>query len=155
MTNSIYQQAKEIQQLAGKFLCEEVGTPYTDIEEWKEVQKHLATCIEEVLKQEGSTPEEEGEILLAVLMGYTVAVRKQKNIAIAMERANWVLKELQDPLLKCKLAVLCYGECYDEDLADMARRLIEEQKQVGNEKAVYATEVLLMSMEENKVALSS
>ena len=88
-------------------------------------------------------------------MGYTVTVRKQKNIAIAMERANRVRKELQDPLLKCKLAVLCYGECYDEELVDMARRLIEEMKLAGNEKAVYATEVLLMSMEENKITLSS
>ena len=153
MTNSIYQQAKEIQQLAGKFLYEEVGTPYTDIEEWKEVQKHLATCIEEVLKQEGSTPEEEGEILLAVLMGYTVAVRKQKNIAIAMERANRVLKELQNPLLKCKLAVLCYGECFDEELAAMAHQLIEEQKLAGNEVAVSATEVLLLSIEESYAAV--
>ena len=153
MTNSIYQQAKEIQQLAGKFLCEEVGTPYTDIEEWKEVQKHLATCIEEVLKKEGSTPEEEGEILLAVLMGYTVAVRKRKNIAVAMERANRVLKGIQDPLLKCKLAVLCYGECFDEELAAMAHQLIEEQKLAGNEVAVSATEVLLLSIEESYAAV--
>ena len=153
MTNSIYQQAKEIQQLAGKFLCEEVGTPYTDIEEWKEVQKHLATCIEEVLKKEGSTPEEEGEILLAVLMGYTVAVRKRKNIAVAMERANRVLKGIQDPLLKCKLAVLCYGECFDEELAAMAHQLIEEQKLAGNEGAVSATEVLLLSIEESYAAV--
>ena len=55
MTNSITQ-AKEIQQLAGKFLCEEVEKPYTDIEEWRKVQEHLATCMEALLKQEGSTP---------------------------------------------------------------------------------------------------
>lgn len=149
MTNSIYQQAKEIQQLAGRFLCEEGGKPYTDIEEWKEVQMHLATCAEELLKQEGATPDEEGEILLAVLMGYTVAVRKRKNIAVAMERANRVLKGIQDPLLKCKLAVLCYGECFDEELAAMAHQLIEEQKLAGNEKAVYETEVLLLNIEES------
>ena len=153
MTNSIYQQAKEIQQLAGKFLCEEGVNLYTDIEEWKEVQMHLDTCAEELLKQEGATPDEEGEILLAVLMGYTVAVRKRKNIAVAMERANRVLKGIQDPLLKCKLAVLCYGECFDEELAAMAHQLIEEQKQAGNEVAVSATEVLLLSIEESYAAV--
>ena len=153
MTNSIYQQAKEIQQLAGKFLSEEGVNPYTDIEEWKEVQMHLATCAEELLKQEGATPDEEGEILLAVLMGYTVAVRKRKNIAVAMERANRVLKGIQDPLLKCKLAVLCYGECFDEELAAMAHQLIEEQKLAGNEVAVSATEVLLLSIEESYAAV--
>ena len=151
MTNSIYTQAKEIQQLAGKFLCEEVARPYTDIEEWKEVQEHLAVCIEELLKQEGSTPEEEGEIVLAVLMGYTIAVRKRKNIAIAMKRANQVLTEIQSPILKCQLAVLCYGECFDEELAIMAHRLIEGEKQAGNEKAVCDIEALLLSIEESYV----
>ena len=147
MTNSTILQAKEIQQLAGRFLYEEAAKPYTDVEEWKEVQGHLATCIELLLKQEGSTPEEEGEIVLAVLMGYAIAVRKRKNIAVAMERANRVLPILQDPVLKCRLAIFCYGECYDEELANLAHRLIEEQKVMGDSQAAMGLEELLLSME--------
>ena len=147
MTNSKNLQAKEIQQLAGRFLYEEAAKPYTDVEEWKEVQGHLATCIETLLKQEGGTPEEEGEIVLAVLMGYAIAVRKRKNIAVAMERANRVLPILQDPVLKCRLAIFCYGECYDEELANLAHRLIEEQKVKGDSQAATGLEELLLSME--------
>ena len=149
MTNSIHIQAKEIQQLAGRFLYEEAAKPYTDVEEWKEVQGHLATCIENLLKQEGSTPEEEAEIVLAVLMGYAIAVRKRKNIAIAMERANRVLPILEDPVLKCRLAIFCYGECYDEELANLAHRLIEEQKVKGDNQAAVGLEDMLVCMEEN------
>ena len=147
MTNSTTLQAKEIQQLAGRFLYEEAAKPYTDVEEWKEVQGHLATCIEDLLKQEGGTPEEEGEIVLAVLMGYAIAVRKRKNIAVAMERANRVLPLLQDAVLKCRLAIFCYGECYDEELANLAHRLIEEQKVKGDSQAAMGLEELLLSME--------
>ena len=152
MTNSTILQAKEIQQLAGKFLYEEAAKPYTDVEEWKEVQEHLSTCIEALLKQEGSTPEEEGEIVLAVLMGYSVAVRKRKNIAIAMERANQVLPLLQDAVLKCRLAIFCYGECYDDKLASMAHQLIEEQKELGDSQAAAGLEDMLVCMEENYLA---
>lgn len=147
MTNSIILQAKEIQLLAGKFLYEEAAKPYTDVEEWKEVQEHLNTCIETLLKQEGSTPEEEGEIVLAVLMGYSVAVRKRKNIAIAMERANQVLPLLKDAVLKCRLAIFCYGECYDDKLANMAHLLIEEQKVLGDKQMAEGLEDLLICME--------
>ena len=147
MTNSTILQAKEIQLLAGKFLYEEAANPYTDVEEWKEVQEHLNTCIETLLKQEGSTPEEEGEIVLAVLMGYSVAVRKRKNIAIAMERANQVLPLLQDAVLKCRLAIFCYGECYDDKLANMAHLLIEEQKVLGDKQMAEGLEDLLICME--------
>ena len=149
MTNSIHIQAKEIQQLAGRFLYEEAAKPYTDVEEWKEVQGHLATCIEYLLKKEGGTPEEEAEIVLAVLMGYAIAVRKRKNIAIAMERANRVLPILEDPVLKCRLAIFCYGECYDEELANLAHRLIEEQKVKGDNQAAVGLEDMLVCMEEN------
>lgn len=149
MTNSTILQAKEIQLLAGKFLYEEAANPYTDVEEWKEVQEHLNTCIETLLKQEGSTPEEEGEIVLAVLMGYSVAVRKRKNIAIAMERANQVLPLLQDAVLKCRLAIFCYGECYDDKLANMAHLLIEEQKVLGDKQMAEGLEDLLICMEGN------
>ena len=147
MTNSTILQAKEIQQLAGRFLYEEAAKPYTDVEEWKEVQGHLATCIEDLLKQEGGTPEEEGEIVLAILMGYSIAVRKRKNIAVAMERANRVLPLLQDAVLKCRLAIFCYGECYDDKLANMAHLLIEEQKVLGDKQMAEGLEDLLICME--------
>ena len=151
MTNSIILQAKEIQLLAGKFLYEEAANPYTDVEEWKEVQEHLNTCIETLLKQEGSTPDEEGEAVLAILMGYTIAVRNRKNIGKAMLRAQEVLPKITDPVLKCRLTVFCYGECYDEELAQTAHQLIEEQKEGSRDPQLAALEELLLCMEESYV----
>ena len=150
MTNSIsYQRAKEIQQLAGQMLQQEAANPYTDIEEWKAIQRHLATCIGILTEKKGSTLQEEGEMVLAILMGYTIAVRNKRNIALALERGFKVLPLLNDPILKCKLAVFCYGECFDEELAKMAYQLIEEQKQTGNDASLYGTEKLLQNIEEN------
>ena len=148
MTNSIYNQAKEIQKLAGKLLYEEAAKPYTDIEEWRKQQEMLAKETDALLKQEGATPEEEAEIVLAILMGYTIAVRNRKNIAKGMERAWRVMPKIQDPELKCRLAVFCYGECRDEELAATAHRLIGELRQNGNEEATGELEELLLSFAE-------
>lgn len=137
--------AREIQQVVMRCLLEESRVPYTDVEEWTATQAFLARSIGGLLKQEGSTPNEEGERLLAILMGYTIAVRNRRNIAVALEQAERVIPQITDKLLKCKLAVYCYGECLDEELGMMAHRFIEEQKLCGNPKEVACLEELLMN----------
>ena len=138
MTNSIYLQAKEIQRLAGGILQNKENNPFTDVEEWKDVQNQLAIGINYLIQQEGSTPDEEGEAVLAILMGYTIAVRNRKNIGKAMLRAQEVLPKITDPVLKCRLTVFCYGECYDEELAQTAHQLIEEQKEGSRDPQLAA-----------------
>ena len=151
MTNSIYLQAKEIQQLAGRILNNKEAMPYTDIEEWKDIQNRLAIGINYLIQQEGNTPDEEGEAVLAILMGYTIAVRNRKNIGRAMLRAQEVLPKITDPVLKCRLTVFCYGECYDEELAKTAHHLIEEQKEMSQDQQLTALEELLLCLEESYI----
>ena len=145
MKYPLYQQAKELQQIVMRCLYKDGQTAYTDVEEWTATQAFLAQSIGELLKQEGSTSNEEGERLLAILMGYTIAVRNRRNIAVALEQAERVIPQITDKLLKCKLAVYCYGECLDEELGMMAHRFIEEQKLCGNMKEVACLEELLMN----------
>lgn len=145
MNYPLYQQAKELQQIVMQCLHKEGQTAYTNVEEWIETQAFLARSVNELLKQKGNTPNEEGERLLAILMGYTIAVRNRRNIAVALEQAERVIPQITDKLLKCKLAVYCYGECLDEELGMMAHRFIEEQKLCGNPKEMACLEELLMN----------
>ena len=110
----------------------------------------LAIGINYLIQQEGRTPDEEGEAVLAILMGYTIAVRNRKNIGKAMLRAQEVLPKITDPVLKCRLTVFCYGECYDEELAQTAHQLIEEQKEGGRDPQLAALEELLLAMQSFK-----
>ncbi len=145
---SIIEKAKEIQRVATRFLYEDRSLPYTDVEEWCRTQSFLSKEIEELIRQEGSTPETEAEAVLAILMGYTIAVRKSRNIDMALQRAERVLPLLANGFLKCELAVFCYGECFDEELAGMAHELIKVLKEKEPTEQLDALEDLLLSMEE-------
>ncbi len=120
---------KEIQEVAAKLLYGEQGMPFTDVEEWNRMQVFLSKELDKLVREEGSTPEEEAELALAILMGYTVAIRKPQQIDLALARAERVFSLLPDSLLKCKLAVFCYLECRDEELLETAWRLLELQKE--------------------------
>ena len=132
-----------------KLLCEPDELTYTDAQAWNEWQRVLAGRMESLLQQEGSTPDEEAELVLTVLMGYTVVVRNSRNIAKALERAERVFPLIKDPVLKCRLAVFCYGECWDEELAQEAHTLIDTLKKAGRGKDIEFVETLLQRMEEN------
>lgn len=143
--------AKEMQYYAGMCLTKELG--YTDVEEWQELQMKLTTGLKELDGREEESPDEEAERLLAILMGYCVVVRDRRRIQRALERAEQVFPRVQDPVLKCHLAVFCYMECRDEELGELAYRLIEEQKVSGREEEVMMVEKLLETMEESEAVV--
>ena len=61
--------AREIQRIVAQHLCKGEQRVYTDVEEWREIQTFLARSISELMKYTGNCPNEEGERILAVLMG--------------------------------------------------------------------------------------
>lgn len=132
--------AKEVQAFAGKLLHVETPPPLTDIEEWNLMQQHLSIALKELETLHGNTPEEEGEIVLAILMGYCIAVRNGKKVMQALQRAEQVIHQLDDELLKCKLAVHCYVEFPDKKLAAMVLSLLEEVKTQGNSEEIQQVE---------------
>ncbi len=146
--NMIIDKAKEVQEVAAKLLYGEQGMPFTDVEEWNRMQVFLSKSLEKLVRKEGSTPEEEAEVALAILMGYTVAIRKPQQIDLALARAERSFPLLADGLLKCKLAVFCYLECRDEELLETAHRLLEELKQTSPTESLNVLENFLLSMEE-------
>jgi len=148
MTDSLYRQAKELQHLAGTFLKEGSELALTDIQDWTAMQTKLTGCIEQLVNEKGSTPEEEAERVLGLLMGYTVAIRSMHQVQQTLEDAERVLPEVSDPILKCHLLVFCYGVCYDDKLGEEAHRLLEEQKQAGRTDEIVFVEELLKGMEE-------
>lgn len=116
---------------------------FTDVEQWKQMQLHLASTLAELERVQGDTPEEEGELVLALLMGYCVSVRNGAQVSRALERAERVLPRISDPLLKCKLAAYCYVEVPDEELLVMARSLLLELKQQGRGDEVLQVEEMI------------
>jgi len=127
---------REFQDFAGKQLCPEGASLFTDVEQWKWMQSRLTGELRELEKLVGSTPEEEGELLLALLMGYCVTVRNASLMDRILARARQVLPCLSDKVLQCKLAAFCYLEVPDRKLLELARSLIGELEQEGRAEEV-------------------
>ena len=132
--------AKEVQAFAGKQLYVDTVPEFTDVEEWNLMQTHLVRALAMLERMNGNTPEEEGELALAILMGYCVAVRNAQNVQTALKRARRIMPALTDEVLKCKLAVYCYVEFPDEKLAEQVRTLLAELKRQGREEEIRQTE---------------
>ncbi|MEL5892909.1 UpxZ family transcription anti-terminator antagonist [Bacteroides sp. GD17] len=76
----------------------------------------------------GSTIGEQANIYLALLMGYSASFidhgEKQKHVQEVLDRCWDILDILPASLLKLRLLTACYGEVFDEPLADEARTII-------------------------------
>ena len=132
--------AQEVQAFAAKQLYVEEVPDFANMEEWNQAQLHLVKALAELERLNGTTPEEEGELALAILMGYGVAIRNARNVQLALERAKRVMPRLTDEVLKCKLAVCCYVEIPNEELAEMIKALLVELKRQGKEGEIRQAE---------------
>lgn len=76
----------------------------------------------------GSTVEEQASVCLALLMGYSASFidhgEKQKHVQEVLDRCWDILDVLPASLLKLRLLTACYGEVFDEPLADEGRAII-------------------------------
>lgn len=76
----------------------------------------------------GITIEEQANICLSLLMGYSVSFidhgEKQEHVQNILDRCWEILETLPASLLKLRLLTACYGEVFDEPLADEARAII-------------------------------
>lgn len=77
----------------------------------------------------GDTPEEEASLCIALLRGYGATIydygdKEQKKQSV-LNRSWTVLEQLSATLLKCKLLVACYGETFEEELAQEAHDIID------------------------------
>ena len=76
----------------------------------------------------GSTTEEQANVCLALLMGYSASFidhgENQKHVQEVLDRCWDILDVLPASLLKLRLLTVCYGEVFDQPLADEARAII-------------------------------
>ena len=76
----------------------------------------------------GSTVEEQANVCLALLMGYNASFvdhgEKQTHVQEVLNRCWNILDSLPASLLKLRLLTACYGEVFDDPLADEARTII-------------------------------
>lgn len=76
----------------------------------------------------GTTIEEQANVCLALLMGYSASFidhgEKQEHIQEILDRCWDVLDALPGSLLKLYLLTACYGETFDESLAEQGRIII-------------------------------
>ena len=78
---------------------------------------------------QGSTVEEQANVCLALLMGYNASFidhgEKQKHVQEVLDRCWDILEVLPASFLKLRLLTACYGEVFDEPLADEGRAIID------------------------------
>ena len=83
----------------------------------------------------GSTVEEQADVCLALLMGYRASFvdhgEKQKHVQKILDRCWDILETLPASLLKLRLLTACYGEVFDEPLADEGRVIIASWNSVS------------------------
>ena len=76
----------------------------------------------------GTTVEEQANVCLALLMGYSASFvdhgEKQRHVQEVLDCCWDVLDALPASLLKLRLLTACYGEVFDESLADEGRSII-------------------------------
>jgi hypothetical protein len=76
----------------------------------------------------GTTVEEQADVCLALLMGYSASFvdhgEKQQHVQEVLNRCWDILDTLPASLLKLRLLTACYGEVFDESLADEGRTII-------------------------------
>ena len=76
----------------------------------------------------GTTIEEQANVCLALLKGYSASFidhgEKQQHVQEVLRRCWDTLDTLPSSLLKLRLLTACYGEVFDEPLADEGRSII-------------------------------
>ena len=126
--NSVEQQIEQLKNSARKLihLGDETGFVYAD--DTARLNREIYEQIEKLYPQIGMDTEQEAAICSAVLLGYsTIIYRNEEDEQRKQEilnRSSKVLARLSPSLLKCQLLTYCYGEVYEEELAQEAREII-------------------------------
>ena len=145
---------EELQQLAQKslYLGLDGGPIYA--EHFSRLNKEIQILSDALYSVKGDTPEEEAGICLALLMGYNATIYSDKDKEAKkqsiLDRAWEVLEQLPPSLLKCQLLTYCYGEVFEEELAQEAHAIIDSWQ--GRELTSKEQEVVenLRNLEENQ-----
>lgn len=129
------------------------GAPlYTD--HFCRLNKEVLELADSLYSHRGTTSEEEATLCFALLIAYGATIydsgnKEQKKQSI-LNRSWKVLDKLPSSLLRCQLLIACYGEVFDEELAQKAHAIIDSwaRRELSIEE-LEAVE-MLQGMEENQ-----
>lgn len=137
METNLITKAKELRRVAERLAYFQDDGEYSYIDKYKEVLSWIYRTCRELIRFHGESDEEEAEICLSVLIGYSTTVRNAKNIQRAIDRAYAVLPHLASSLLKCQLLIYCYAEVRNQKLLDQAKQIMQtwNSSQLSEEEA--------------------
>lgn len=85
---------------------------------------------ETLYNKEACNDEEEAILCVTLLKAYSATIYdhgdKEEKVQEVLNRSGEVLGKLSDSLLKCQLLVACYGETFDEELAEEAHKIMND-----------------------------
>ena len=151
--NDLTSRALELQRAAHELMYLGMdGEPiYSDT--FCRLNKEILVKCDSLFSLRSSSPEEEANLCLALLLGYNATIydygdKEQKKQGV-LDRACEVLEQLPCSLLKVRLLTYCYGEVYEEAMLREAHAIIE-----GWDKSTLSaeqTEIMeeLRNIEEN------
>lgn len=104
------------------------GSPiYSD--QFTQLNRDVFSRANALYDKRGDNYEEEASLCLSLLMGYNATLYndgdKEERIQHILNRSWGVLEHLPASLLKVQLLVYCYGEVFDEELAEEAQAIID------------------------------
>ncbi|WP_294633386.1 UpxZ family transcription anti-terminator antagonist [uncultured Bacteroides sp.] len=127
---SLSEDAKKLQRVSHKlmYLGSDGTSVYSaDLSRLNSEVYRLTTALYDSCVQ-GGTVEEQAEVCLALLMGYNASFidhgEKREHVQEILNRCWDLLDTLPPSLLKLRLLTACYGEVYDEPLAEEAHHII-------------------------------
>ena len=126
--NDLLSHALELQQAAHELMY--LGTDGEPIysDHFCQLNKEVLIKSDSLFLSKSSNVEEEANLCLALLMGYNATIydngdKEQKKQAV-LDRICTVLEQIPASSLKIRLLAYCYGEVFDESLADKGRAII-------------------------------
>ena len=123
--------ARELRRVATRLAYFQDDGEYSYVDKFEEVTSWISRTCRELINVRGATVEEEAELCLSILTGYSTTVREEDNIRHVILRSKQALAHLADTPLKCQLLIYCYFETDDYGLVDIARRIMKSLKEKG------------------------
>lgn len=128
MNSTLQLQINQLQYTAHCLLHIGDDTGYVYADELSRLNHELHEQIYTLYGKRGKTIEQEAVLCYTLLMAYSVSMyanpSDESKKQVLLERSWRILNKLPDALLKCQLAVYCYGEVYDKELAIIAHNII-------------------------------
>ena len=130
MSSSLFEEAINLQRAAHELMYLGMdGSPvYSDDLSRRNGEVYRLTMALYRSGVKGTTIEEQANVCLALLKGYSASFidhgEKQQHVQEVLRRCWDTLDTLPSSLLKLRLLTACYGEVFDEPLADEGRSII-------------------------------